>query len=301
MGVTDYLNKLTENISFIGSSTLMNIIKSILILLILWIIKVIIRKFIFKRIVDLKVRYSWNKTISYLFGILSIILIGRIWFAGIQSLATFLGLLSAGIAIALKDLIGNLAGWVFIISRKPFQVGDRIQIGEFAGDVIDQSPFQISILEIRNWVDADQSTGRIAHIPNAKVFTRELVNYDKGFKYIWNEIPVTITFESDWKKAKKILLKIANKQEDHIGNTMEKQIKKAAHKYMIYFNNLTATVYTDVLENGIRLTIRSLCEPRRRRMNTESIWEDILIEFAKHPDIDLAYPTTRFYTSDKKN
>jgi len=285
MGVTDYLNKLTENISFIGSSTLMNIIKSILILLILWIIKVIIRKFIFKRIVDLKVRYSWNKTISYLFGILSIILIGRIWFAGIQSLATFLGLLSAGIAIALKDLIGNLAGWVFIISRKPFQVGDRIQIGEFAGD----------------GVDADQSTGRIAHIPNAKVFTRELVNYDKGFKYIWNEIPVTITFESDWKKAKKILLKIANKQEDHIGNTMEKQIKKAAHKYMIYFNNLTATVYTDVLENGIRLTIRSLCEPRRRRMNTESIWEDILIEFAKHPDIDLAYPTTRFYTSDKKN
>jgi small-conductance mechanosensitive channel len=229
-------------------------------------------------------------------GFLSIILIGRIWFAGIQSLATYLGLLSAGIAIALKDPILDLVGWIFIFSRRPFEVGDRIQIGEFSGDVIDLSPFLISILEIGNWVNADQSTGRIVHVPNAKIFTSELVNYDKGFKYIWNEIPVVITFESNWQKAKDILNKIANQQEDHISASMEKQIKKAARQFMIFFNNLTPVVYTDVLDNGVRLTIRYLCEPRRRRNTTEALWEDILKEFAQHADIDFAYPTTRFYS-----
>ena len=79
---------------------------------------------------------------------------------GIASLTTFLGLASAGVAIAMHDTIANLAGWFFIISRKPFKVGDRIEIGEIAGDVIDIRIFQFSLVEIGNWVDAEQSTGR---------------------------------------------------------------------------------------------------------------------------------------------
>ncbi len=300
MAYNEYINKLAEQISFIDTGTLVNIIKSILILLILWVIRLLLYKLIFKNITDLKVRYRWRKSIAYMMGFLSIIMIGRIWFAGIQSLATYLGLLSAGIAIALKDPIADLAGWIFIFSRKPFEVGDRIQIGSFAGDVIDLSPFMISILEIGNWVDADQSTGRIVQIPNAKIFISELVNYDKGFKYIWNEIPVVITFESNWQKAKDLLSKLANGQEGQISSKMEKQIKKAARQFMIYYSNLTPIVYTDVLNNGIRLTIRYLCEPRSRRDTTEALWECILREFDKHDDIDLAYPTTRFYTAEQK-
>lgn len=300
MAYNEYINKLAEQISFIDTGTLVNIIKSILILLILWVIRLLLYKLIFKNITDLKVRYRWRKSIAYMMGFLSIIMIGRIWFAGIQSLATYLGLLSAGIAIALKDPIADLAGWIFIFSRKPFEVGDRIQIGSFAGDVIDLSPFMISILEIGNWVDADQSTGRIVQIPNAKIFISELVNYDKGFKYIWNEIPVVITFESNWQKAKDLLSKLANGQEGQVSSKMEKQIKKAARQFMIYYSNLTPIVYTDVLNNGIRLTIRYLCEPRSRRDTTEALWECILREFDKHDDIDLAYPTTRFYTAEQK-
>ena len=79
-----------------------------------------------------------------------------------------------------------------------------------AGDVIDIRLFQFSINEIGNWVDADQSTGRIIHIPNGIVFTEPQANYTAGFQYIWNEIPVLVTFESDWKKAKQILTDIVN-------------------------------------------------------------------------------------------
>ncbi|MBN1948583.1 MAG: mechanosensitive ion channel [Candidatus Cloacimonetes bacterium] len=295
MNIQGFFENLIEQAPLLNSSLIQNILKSLFIIFIFWLLSLLIQVLLNRRVTDLRIRYRWRKTISYLMGFLAVILIGRVWFVGIRSLATFLGLLSAGIAIALKDLIADLAGWIFILSRRPFDVGDRIQIGEFAGDVIDLTPFQISILEIGNWVQADQSTGRIVHIPNAKIFINELANYDKGFKYIWNEIPVTITFESNWQKAKEILTTIANQQEEHISASMERQIKRATRKFMIYYRNLTPVVYTDVLDNGVRLTIRYLCEPRKRRGTAEAIWEDILKEFGKQRDIDFAYPTTRFY------
>jgi small-conductance mechanosensitive channel len=206
-------------------------------------------------------------------------------------------LLSAGIAIALKDIIASLAGWVFIISKRPFDVGQRIEIGAVKGDVIDLSIFQFSILEIGNWVDSDQSTGRIIHIPNNKIFTNDLINYDKGFSYIWNEIKVLITFESNWGNAKIILSKIAEQETSDVTKKVEKEIKQAAQKFMIYYKNLTPIVYTDVKESGIQLSIRYLCSARKRRGTTQKIWEKILIEFSKNNDIELAYPTQRFFNN----
>ena len=93
-----------------------------------------------------------------------------IWLEGIRSFATYFGLLSAGLAVALKDPITNLIGWAFIIWRKSFEVGDRVEIGEYAGGVVDQRIFQFSLMEISNWVAADQSTERILHVPNGMVF-----------------------------------------------------------------------------------------------------------------------------------
>jgi small-conductance mechanosensitive channel len=295
----NFVEQLLQQVPYINSPIMIKLIKSIIIITILWMLKLMVNKFILRKITNMKSRYQWRKIISTSIAVLGIIIVGRLWYEGVQSIATYLGLLSAGIAIALKDIIANFAGWIFIISRKPFEVGDRIQIGKQAGDVIDLSIFEFSLLEIGNWVDADQSTGRIIHIPNGKIFTQDLANYDKGFKYIWNEIRVVITFESNWQKAKKILLKIANKKSENITAPVERQIKRAARKFLIYYKHLTPIVYTDVKDNGIQLTIRHLCETRKRRGYTEAIWEDILKAFSKHKDIELAYPTTRFYSTDK--
>ena len=181
--------------------------------------------------------------------------------------------------------------------RRPFQVGDRIQLGNHAGDVIDLRIFQFTLMEIGNWVDAEQSTGRILHIPNGQVFSDVLANYSKGFQYIWNEVPVLVTFESNWKKAKEILLRIGVKHAEHLSKTAEQRVKKASMKFMIFYSKLTPTVYTCVKDCGVLLTIRYLCEPRRRRGSEQAIWEEILEEFAECQDIDFAYPTQRFYNN----
>jgi small-conductance mechanosensitive channel len=200
----------------------------------------------------------------------------------------------------MRDTIANMAGFFFIEARKPFRVGDRIELADFRGDVIDIRLFQFSIVEVGNWVDADQSTGRIVHIPNSIVLTTPLSNYHIGFEYIWNEIPVLITFESNWKKAKELLLKIGKENAEHLSPRVQEQIRRAARKYLIVAGKLTPTVYTSVKESGVMLTIRYLVEPRHRRGTEQQMWEDILDAFAREPDIDLAYPTTRFYTSVRR-
>ncbi len=301
--MSEFLNSvksLIQTIPYINSPFMIKLIESVVLIIVIWFFKILIVKIINRNIIDVKTQYHWRKLIKSTIFIIIIILVGRIWFKGAQSLVTYLGLLSAGVAIALKDVLANLAGWLYIISRRPFNVGDRVQIGEFAGDVIDQSFFEFTLLEIGNWVHADQSTGRLVHIPNGKIFSQDLANYDKGFKYLWNEIEVVVTFESDWQKAKKILLDIANNKGENISKRMENQIKRAAKKYMIYYKELTPIVYTSVIDHGVKLTIRHLCETRKRRGYTEAIWEDILLEFVKNKNIELAYPTTRFYSNKEE-
>ncbi len=268
---------------------------SILAIVLLWLIYMVITRVLVPRVEDLYVRYRTRKTSGYIIFLIGILVVGRIWIEGFQSLATYLGIVSAGLAIAMRDPLVNFAGWLFIIWRRPFEVGDRIEIGESAGDVIDIRVFSFTLMEIGNWVQSDQSTGRVIHIPNGMVFSQPIANYSKGFQYIWNEISVLITFESNWQKAKQILGEIAARHAEALSKAAADRVRQAARKYMIFYRKLTPAVYTSVKESGVELTIRYLCEPRRRRDTAQAIWEDILTEFAKHDDIDFAYPTYRYF------
>ncbi len=278
-----------------------NILASVVVVLVLWIVRLLIQRVVWKQTSNVRIRYTWKRSLSLIIPLIGLFFIGAIWLPAFEQFGAFLGLLTAGIAIALKDPLTNLAGWFFILFRKPFVVGDRIQIGENAGDVIDIRLFQFTILEIGNWVDADQSTGRIIHLPNGKVFQQTQANYSTGFEYIWNEIPVMVTFESNWKLAKSILLEIITKHAEHLSKSAEKEIFEASKNFMIYYTHLTPIVYTKVKEFGVELTIRYLCNPRKRRGSENEIWEDVLARFNALEEIQFAYPTTRFYKSGEIN
>lgn len=271
------------------------ILTSLVVIVILWALRRATLVVVWRRSGDVRLRYRWQKSTIYAAVAIGILIVGRVWFEGVQSLATILGLASAGIAIALRDLLVNMAGWAFILWRRPFQVGDRIQVGAHAGDVIDIRLFQFTLLEIGNWVEADQSTGRIIHVPNGEVFSEVTANYTHGFEYIWNEIPVLITFESNWQKAKRILTDIVNRHGASVTEAAERQIRNVSRRFMIFYTTLTPIVYTSVADNGVLLTIRYMCDPRQRRGTVQTVWEDILTEFGRCDDIDFAYPTTRFY------
>lgn len=280
----------------IAPASQFNIALSLVIILSLWLSRRLLLRAVERRIEDAQVRYRWRKTTTYLAFLIGFVVSIRIWVHGFSSLTTMVGLISAGIAIALRDPLVNLAGWLFIISRQPFSVGDRIQVGEsVAGDVIDQRVFSFTLMEIGNWVQDDQSTGRIIHVPNGRVFTETIANYSKGFRYIWDELSVLVTFESDWRGAKAMLKEIVDHHATHLSEHAEKRLREASRTFMIFYSKLTPIVYTTVEGSGVKLTLRYLTEPQMRRARKQALWEDILDEMAKRDDIDFAYPTQRMY------
>ena len=291
------ISRWIENITGFSPGFQEQLFSSIAIILILVLLRRIGLKIIWKRTEDNQLRYRWQKTITYISVILGIFIVVRVWFVGIQPLATLHGLITEWLAIVLKDLVTGLAGWLFILWRRPFEVGHRIQIGNFRGDVIDTRIFKFSLMEIGNWVDAEQSTGRIIHVPNGLIFTEVLANYSQGFRFIWHEIPVLITFESNWEKAKEILFEIANKHAHHLSQAAEKRVKEASKRYLLNQSVLIPAVFTTVKDSGVLLTIRYLIEPRNRRGSEQGIWEEILKQFSQYSDIDFAYPTQRFYNN----
>jgi len=269
------------------------VVGTVAVVLIIGLIRRIVNRLLHSYIEDVQMFHRYKSITNRTCFTLIFIFLLLIWLKTGTSLSTFFGLLSAGIAIALKDLLASIAAWLFIIARKPFVIGDRIEIGQVAGDVIDFRIFQFTIMEIGNWVDADQSTGRIIHIPNHKVFTENLANYSAGFEHIWNEIEVVFTFESDRKKARTMLNSILEDHAEKYIHEVDQKMKKASKRYQILYKNLTPIIYTEAVEHGVKMTLRYLCKPRSRRTTVDGIWRDLLDRIDAEPSVDLAYPTQR--------
>jgi small-conductance mechanosensitive channel len=260
----------------------------------LWIILGYLSRRVMARTIDEPAsRFQMTRVTGYVISFAAIIIIARLWIQGIAGIATYFGLLSAGLAIALQDPLTNLAGWLYILIRRPFRIGDRIQVGTNTGDVVDIRPLRFIMLEIGNWVHADQGTGRILHVPNGLVFKHSVANYDEAFGYIWNELDLTVTYESDWRAAKKMLQGILESEAEEIDAHVRKRIDEAAHVLHIKFPKVTPVVWTTVVDSGVRLTMRYLCKPRARRSSETHIWEKVLDAMAAMPNVDFAYPTTR--------
>ncbi len=285
----------------VSGDALVKVLMSLAAIVVMSVIRRLLTRLLEGRFQDARARYQFSKGLALASSIITLVIIGTIWLGALRQMGTFLGLATAGAALALKDLIADLAGWVFIMWKRPFDVGDRVQIAGFAGDVVDIRIFEFTLLEIGNWVDADQSTGRVVHIPNQKLLSDPIANYTAEFPYVWNEIPVLVTFESDWKKAKAILGKVVEEETGELSRRAKDIIPRATRRLLISYRTLSATVYTTVRDSGVLLTIRHLAEPRARRGAEQAIWEGILDAFAEEPDIELAYPTRRIYSAEHRD
>jgi len=245
------------------------------------------------RIKDLRLKHLVRKNVIYLLNFLMLLFAVFVWLRNISSVTIFFSVVGAGVALALQEVILCVAGWFLIIARRPFEVGDRIEIGGVKGDVIDIRLFQTSVLEIGNWVDADQSTGRIVNIPNSAIFKSANYNYSRGFEFIWNEIRILVTFESDRRRAEEIILSHARAVTVGMEDVAKKKIHAMTAKYMIHYEKFTPIVYTNIKESGIELTLRYLTEARMRRATQDELCRAILDDFAKEEKVNFAYTTYR--------
>jgi small-conductance mechanosensitive channel len=207
----------------------------------------------------------------------------------IEHLQTISGLDRAAI-----ERLANLAGWGFLLLRRPFEIGDRIEIDGARGDVVDIRMFQHSLMEIGNWIEGDERTGRLLHIPNARVLSTVIANYTKGwFEHIWDELSVLVTFESNWEEARRLLHGIVDACAPASPEGIP--LQTAATAILVMDASTQSSVSIAIKDHGIQLRVRYVCDPRKRGAVRQKIWEAMLRAFAKRNDIEFAYPTRRQY------
>jgi len=291
-----FLILLTGSIVYVNyfiayNPTLVKAMYSVVILLIAYIISNFFDNLIKKQIKETRDRYSIRKAASTIISILVFGAILGVWFQETTTFVVAFGLLSAGIAIALQDLLRNVAGGLIIFITNPFRAGDRIQVDNDMGDVIDIKIFYTTMMEIKEWVDGDQYSGRIFQIPNSFVLNKTVKNYTKDFSFIWDEVTIMLTYESNYKKAQEIIKRIAHEITEPYEQKAKIELENMGEKYFINQADVDEIIYTKITDNWIDLHVRYVVDPRKRRIVRHLLSEKILEEMLPRKDMKIASAT----------
>jgi len=241
-----------------------------------------------KYVQDNKTLYSLNKAL-FILSLLVVVVIGiSIWVQETQSLLISYGILAAGLAIALQDVLRNFVGGVYIIVSGMYRVGDRISTGETSGDVMDVGIMSTTLMEIGNWVHGDQPTGRIVIVPNAVVITGAVHNFTKDHNFIWDEIAIPLTYESDWKEAVRMFHAIVLEETKDLTLQAETEIERIGEKYYLPKKVVEPSLYVTLTDNWILLDIRYVTDTRERRILRDRITRRLMEAVSRTPTISVA-------------
>jgi small-conductance mechanosensitive channel len=230
---------------------------------------------------DAQTRYRIRKVsglISYLVIIFFLTIVFRNRLGGF---AIALGVAGAGIAFALQEVIGSIAGWAAISFANFYETGDRIQLGGIKGDVIDIGVLRTTLMELGEWVKSDLYTGRIVRIANSFVFKEPVFNYSGDFPFLWDEITVPVTYTSDHRLAREILEKIINTVIEEYSAYAKRAWKDVVKKYLVEEAMIDPVVTLACTDNWIEFTVRYITDYKLRRATKNRLFGLILDEFEK--------------------
>lgn len=252
----------------------------------------IVTEVIAKKVIkNRKTQFTFNKAILIISGAILLILIIQIWVENTESLVISYGILAAGIAIALQDLFRNFVGGILIALTSIYKIGDRIEVEGSIGDIMDISILNTTMMEIKGWIDAEQPTGRLIIVPNAIVISGKIFNYTKDHNFIWDEIRVSLTYESDWKAAINSFLEIVTTETREITMQAEAEVERLGEKYYLPKKVTEPSVYVKLKDNRVELSIRYVADTKTRRIQSDILHRKILDDIAVAKNYAIASAT----------
>lgn len=261
----------------------------------------IIRKAFSKRVKKEEWKIIKNIYVYSLWAITIIIILTGI-FGTFSSLGISLSVLGAGIAFALQQAILSFAGWILIMIRRPYKIGDRVYIKgrEIRGDVDDITTLFTVIKEVD---ENEAPTGRSVIIPNSTIFLEPIINYSYDTPYIWLSIPVSITYESDVELAKKAILKVAKKiAGEHMKDAAKEMRRKTPESVQADLISDAPVLRMELADSSINIILRILCRPKNARKLRTDIYNNILKEISKKEykgKVEIAYPHLQLVFDEK--
>lgn len=236
-------------------------------------------------------RFRRRNAVKTIVAVTSGLLIVILWARLLQHTGTFLGILGAGLAVALREPLLSIAGRISILAGHMFNVGDRVQIQQLSGDVIDIGFFYTRMMEIGNWIHGDQVTGRILQMPNSLVFGTPIFNYTQNFSYIWDEIKLPITYASNMEVTQKILTDIGNEYTKEFLEGAQQQLEEMRKYFLVPSFDLKPTVFLKVTDNWLELSMRYVTDPKKRRAASNFIYTELFKRIRERDDIQIASST----------
>lgn len=226
--------------------------------------------------------------IKYLFVFFLLLIVISSYFGTWIELGLTAGLLTAAVGWALQKPITGMAAWIMIAIKRPFGIGDRVVIKDIKGDIIDITLTHIYLAEIGGTIDGEEQSGRITMIPNSLLFEVEIINYTKQHEFILDEITTSITYESNLKKAEKLLISSVEKIMQPFYQKFPKKIPRNPH------------IRLDFKESGINVTVRYNTLARNRNSIATDIRREIFSRISKTSDVAFAYPHTEIIMGKTK-
>lgn len=278
MNIIDNLSKHLKEVTGMNNEYFVLIIISIIVIIGVKVINKIINKIYRLDEHSGKNMFTFRERTNIFANIIIVILLFSIWEGHLKNIVTIISFVAGATTLAIREVILNLTAGLYIKVSKPFKVEDRIEIDNIKGDVVLISALSFKVLELKDRLNGEQSSGIIVNIPNSKIFSNSLKNYTTAFKYIWSELVIPVSIDSDINKTKRILYSIVNKNEviKSIPKKMDKAIDESKGQYRIYYNNLKPIIYTEYKDNHIEFTIRFLVHPKKERNVINDLWIKIL-------------------------
>ena len=270
---------------------LYSIILSLLIPLGGWIIYHISKRIIKRQVQDVTYRHSLRAMMrNIIFGTV-IIMIILVWLRPQQNPAVIIGLAVAGIILASQSAISSFTGYLLIISSNIYGIGDRISINNVTGDVMDIGFMRTTIMEVGQWVKADQYTGRIVTISNKALFDNPVFNYTRHWGYLWDEIMIPVTYTSDWRLASDIMSELGNKHTAELQEDAEAKLTKLIDRFPLKQTTVEPSIYFVMTDNWIEITIRFVVDAQERRKVKAQLNRELLQQFEEEENITVASAT----------
>ncbi len=188
------------------------------------------------------------------------------------------GVMGAGVVVALQDVIASFGGFIAIGFNNLYRVGDRIQVNETKGDVIDISIMRTTVMETGNWVSRDVYNGRIVKIPNSAVLKGLVCNYSQGFRFVWDEIKIRLTCGSDHQHTREMLLRVAKETvSDHLEEA-QRSWKGVVENYRIQNRPLEPTVTLDASDGSLEFSLSYIVDYTTRTNVRDQLFTKIVDE-----------------------
>ena len=275
-----------STVTGIGEVYIYLILTTVIVIMVFTLVKRLAEFFVRKSVPLLR-QYSVNQTVQLIINLIFAIILFFVWDNYVKNIITLISIIGASLIVALREGVQSFFGGLYIRIKRLFVTGDRIQIDDIVGDVMSVSTFDFDILEISNDTHG-QSTGIMITLPNSYVFTRNIKNYTKGFKYIWNELTMNVPVDCNLVNNKRELYKIVNNIDNvkYIVDKMKVQSNVVGTTNNIYFSKYDPIIYTKIVDEHIELTIRYLVDPKKSRIVESMIWNKIF-ESYNEKKIDL--------------